>query len=127
MRGSPRIFRAAHILYTNPGIDVSDAMKLAGYTKREIAKLITASSTNTKANVSDNTDTTMTNGGKKSHTTMPDSNKSRVASARESIKPRTKAFAKVIISKKSRCTPSQVKATDAERNASITLLQSAYK
>ena len=38
VRGSPRIFKAAHMLYTNPGIDVSDAMKLAGYSKREIAK-----------------------------------------------------------------------------------------
>ncbi len=142
------------MLHTNLGIDVSGAMKLAGYSKREIAKrsirksivkkknrliqqnvevkksvptVITASNTNTKANVSDVTDTTMSNGSKRSHTAMLDSNKSRVASARKSIKPRKKAFAKVIISKNSQCTPSQVKAADAERNASISVLQSAYK
>jgi hypothetical protein len=141
------------MLYTNPDIDVSDAMKLAGYSKQEIAKrnirksiskkknwllqqnvqvkksvptVITASSTNIKANVSDVTDTTMSN-SKKSHTAMPNSNKSRVASARKSIKPRTKAFTNVIISKISRRTPSQVKAADAEWNASISVLQTAYK
>ena len=133
-------------------IDVSDAMKLAGYSKREIAKrnirksiskkkirlkqqnvevkkkvptVITASSTNSKANISDVTDTTISTCPQKSHTVMPSSKKSLVASARKSIKPRNKAFAKIIISKNSRRTPSQVKAADAERNASITVLQTA--
>jgi hypothetical protein len=102
------------MLYTNPGIDVSDAMKLAGYSKREIAKrnirksiskkknrlkqqivevkksvptVITASSTNSKANISDVTDTTISTCQQKSHTVMPNSKKSLVASARQSIKP----------------------------------------
>jgi hypothetical protein len=38
VRGSPRIFKAAHMLFTNPGIGVTDAMKLAGYSKRELTK-----------------------------------------------------------------------------------------
>ncbi len=38
VRVSSCIFKAAHMLHTNLGIDVSGAMKLAGYSKREIAK-----------------------------------------------------------------------------------------
>ncbi len=53
--------------------------------------------------------------------------KDTVASAWKSIKPRQKAFSKVVISKTSRRTPNQVKAADIERNSSITLLQKAYK
>lgn len=35
--GSPRVFKADHMLYTNPATDINDAMKLAGYTRREIS------------------------------------------------------------------------------------------
>jgi hypothetical protein len=34
--GSPRIFKAAYMLFTNPSMEVNDAMKLAGYSKREL-------------------------------------------------------------------------------------------
>jgi len=36
VRGSPRIFKAAHMLFTNPSMEVNDAMKLAGYSKRDL-------------------------------------------------------------------------------------------
>jgi len=37
VRGSPRVFKAAHLIFTNPAIDTDDAMKLAGYSRREIS------------------------------------------------------------------------------------------
>jgi len=36
VRGSPRIFKAAHMLFTNPSMEVNDAMKLAGYSKHDL-------------------------------------------------------------------------------------------
>ncbi len=37
-RGSPRVFKAAYMLFaSNETIKMNDAMKLAGYTKREIS------------------------------------------------------------------------------------------
>ncbi len=35
VRGSPRVFKAAHLLFTNPAIDTDDAMRLADYSRRE--------------------------------------------------------------------------------------------
>jgi hypothetical protein len=148
------------MLFTNPGIGVTDAMKLAGYSKRELTKrtirqsiskkknrLIKAneqnnskkkkppSSTITTSNVSRNnlSDITLStisanqpaavsNASSTSTKTKP-----TVASARKSIKPKKKAFTKVVISKTSRRTPNQVKAADIERDSNITLLQKAYK
>jgi hypothetical protein len=155
------------MLFTNPGIDVSDVMKLAGYSKREITKriirksiskkksqidqskwnegekqcnekaplsIITTSSS--KANLSDisgskksaNQPAVVLTAASSSKSTKTNSTKTlTVASARKPIKPRQKAFSKVLMSKASRRTPNQVKAADIEQNDNISLLQSAYK
>jgi hypothetical protein len=167
VQGSPRIYKAAHTLFTIPGIAVSDAMKLAGYSKHDITKrsirqsiskkknrlikanekmekssanrrpplsVITTSSS--RANLSDISGSKNSANQPAAVSTVASSSKSNktnstktltVASARKSIKPRQKAFSKVLISKTSRHTLNQVKAADIEQNANISLLQSAYK
>jgi hypothetical protein len=56
-----------------------------------------------------------------------DGTKVSVASGREKVQPRKKAFAKVQIAKSCRRTPNQVKAADIQCNEAITSLQAAYK
>jgi hypothetical protein len=34
---SPRVLKPAHLLFTNPAIDTNDAMRLAGYSRRDIS------------------------------------------------------------------------------------------
>ncbi len=36
VHGSLRLFKATHLLYTKPAIEISDAMKLTGYSQWEI-------------------------------------------------------------------------------------------
>jgi hypothetical protein len=155
-RGSPRIFKAAYMLCTTSNLSLSDAMKLAGYKKKEIAirrirqaiskkksrlvvknggtnnpppqPSVSFSNRSTKTKLSDLTSSTAnTNSTNGTATMSKEGTKKTAISGRKSVKPRKKAFAKVMLAKNSRRTPNQVRAATIERNDGVKILQSAIK
>jgi hypothetical protein len=156
VRGSPRVFKAAHLLFTNPAIDTNDATRLAGYSRHEIscrrirksiskkkgrlmqanakdnkkrAKAPTVITTTTKAFSLSDLTVQSNSSSKNSSTAASKKNgtKVSVASGRKKVQPHKNTFAKVQIAKSCRCTPNQVKAADIQCNEAITTLQAAYK
>jgi hypothetical protein len=138
VRGSPRVFKAAHLLFTNPAIDTDDAMRLADYSRREnLCRHIRKSISKKKgrlmqANAKDNKKrakapiTTTTKASSLSDLTVPSNSSSKnnataetkkdetkvsVASGRKTVQPRKNAFAKGQMAKSCRCTPNQVKSS----------------
>ena len=149
----PKIYHAAHLLFTNPQMNVTDAMVLAKYSKKELKVRRIRQAISKKKNwlkeaavkhnsinlpqqisISNNTGTlsSMTNGSntlkRGSETIVTDSTKTSSKKQKtESQQVKTRATAKVQLSSKSYRTPNQVMKADHERNEKLAQLQKAYE
>ena len=148
----PKIYHAAHLLFTNPQMTVSDAMTLAKYSKKDMKtrrirqaiskknnrlkeaalqqssnvpiQLSVTNYTATLSSVTMESNSTTTNRKRGSETIVTASTQSKKLKTKQLQ--HSRATAKVHIAKASYRTPNQVVKADIERNENLGKLQKAY-